>query len=348
MTSTGFISRLHARSGFGIAFRWLSTAALCSAATLAHAAGFAFIEVPADQDGPALRGAVWSPCSTPPGPIDLAPLVLQGTRDCPVTGPGLPLVVVSHGAGGSALGHHDTAAALADAGYVVASIHHPGDNFQDMSRQGHLSAFATRPVDMKRLTVYMLGAWPQRAQLDAGKVGFFGFSRGGYTGLVATGAVPDWTLRPDLCPPLSTRPLCGEIRRNEIPATPAPDARIKAAVIVDPLSVFDAKGLRQVGVPVQLWASALGGDGVTLNSVETVRQGLPRAPDWHLAANAGHYAFLAPCSPALAEVAPDICRDAPGFDRVAFHQVFNAQVVQFFQRHIPASATAGIAAGKAP
>lgn len=152
--------------------RWLSAAALCGAATLAQAAGFTFIEVPADKDGPALRGAVWSPCSTPAGRIDLAPLVLQGTRDCPVAGQGLPLVVVSHGAGGSALGHHDTAAALADAGYVVAAINHPGDNFQDMSRQGHLSAFATRPVDMRRLTDYMLGAWPQRAQLDAGKVGF--------------------------------------------------------------------------------------------------------------------------------------------------------------------------------
>ena len=343
---TTSISSLRSRSGLGL--RWLTILALCGATTLAQAAGFAFIEVPADKDGPALRGAVWSPCSTPPGRIDLAPLVLQGTRDCPVTGPGLPLVVVSHGAGGSALGHHDTAAALADVGYVVAAIHHPGDNFQDMSRQGHLSAFATRPVDMKRLTDYMLGAWPHRAQLDAGKVGFFGFSRGGYTGLVATGAVPDWTLRQDLCPPLSMRPLCGEVRRNDIPATPAPDARIKAAVIVDPLSVFDAKGLRHVGVPVQLWASALGGDGVTLHSVEAVRQGLPRAPDWHVAANAGHYAFLAPCSPALAEVAPEICRDAPGFDRVAFHQMFNAQVVQFFQRHIPAFATAGIAAGKAP
>lgn len=318
-------------------FRSLLPAALCCAATLAHAAGFAFIEVPADKDGPALRGAVWSPCSTPPGRIDLAPLVLQGTRDCPVAGQGLPLVVVSHGAGGSALGHHDTAATLADAGYVVAAISHPGDNFQDLSRQGYLSAFASRPVDMKRLTDYMLGAWPQRAQLDAGKVGFFGFSRGGYTGLVAIGAVPDWTSRQDLCSPLSTRPLCGEIRRKEIPATPAPDPRIRAAVIVDPLSVFDAKGLGHVKTPVQLWASALGGDGVTLHSVETVRQGLPSAPDWHLAANAGHFAFLAPCSPALAEAAPDICRDAPGFDRVAFHQKFNAQVVTFFQRHIAAA-----------
>ncbi|MFN7153018.1 MAG: alpha/beta hydrolase family protein [Acidovorax sp.] len=331
--------RLRARSSsrFGLGIRWLSAAALSCAATLAQAAGFAFIEVPADKDGPALRGAVWSPCSTQPGRIDLAPLVLQGTRDCAIAGQGLPLVVVSHGAGGSALGHHDTAAALADAGYVVAAINHPGDNFQDMSRQGHLSAFATRPVDMRRLTDYMLGAWPQRAQLDAGKVGFFGYSRGGYTGLVAIGAKPDWTLRPDLCPPLTMRPLCGEIRRNEIPATPAPDPRIKAAVIVDPLSVFDAKGLGQVSVPVQLWASALGGSGVTLQSVEVLRAGLPRAPDWHVAANAEHYAFLAPCSPALAEAAPEICRDAAGFDRAAFHQTFNAQVAGFFQRHIPAS-----------
>lgn len=330
-------SRPRSRSGPGV--RWLSAAAFGCAATVVQAAGFAFIEVPADKDGPALRGAVWSPCSTPPGRIDLAPLVLQGTRDCPVAGQGLPLVVVSHGAGGSALGHHDTAATLADAGYVVAAISHPGDNFQDLSRQGYLSAFATRPVDMRRLTDYMLGAWPQRAQLDAGKVGFFGFSRGGYTGLVAIGAVPDWTSRQDLCSPLSTRPLCGEIRRKEIPATPAPDPRIRAAVIVDPLSVFDAKGLGHVKTPIQLWASALGGDGVTLHSVETVRQGLPSAPDWQLAANAGHFAFLAPCSPALADVAPEICRDAPGFDRAAFHQVFNAQVLAFFQRHIaPAKA----------
>jgi predicted dienelactone hydrolase len=53
-----------------------------------------------------------------------------------------------------------------------------------------------------------------------------------------------------------------------------------------------------------------------------------------VAANAGHFAFLAPCPPALAEMAPDICRDGPGFDRVALHQAFNAQVLAFFQRHI--------------
>jgi hypothetical protein len=35
---------------------WLAIA-LCLTTTLAQAAGFRFIEVPADADGPALRGA---------------------------------------------------------------------------------------------------------------------------------------------------------------------------------------------------------------------------------------------------------------------------------------------------
>ncbi|WP_454909393.1 alpha/beta hydrolase family protein [Variovorax gossypii] len=307
---------------------------LCLSATLAHAAGFSFIDVPADKDGPALQGAVWSPCDGPAATITLDTLVIAGARNCPVAGAALPLVVVSHGTGGSFLGHHDTDAALADAGFVVAAISHPGDNFRDLSRQGYLSAFATRPEDMKRLVDYMVTAWPGRAKLDPERIGFFGFSRGGYTGLAAIGAVPNYKLREDLCPPESKVPLCGEIRRNEMPPLPRRDPRIKAAVIVDPLSAFDAKGLKDVTVPIQLWGSAYGGDGVLPHHVEELLRDLPIPPEWHLAANAGHFAFLAPCSPALAKSAPEICTDAPGFDRVAFHADFDAQVVGFFKRYL--------------
>lgn len=42
-----------------------------------------------------------------------------------VNGDKLPLVVVSHGRGGDSVGLHDTAEALADAGFVVAAINHP-------------------------------------------------------------------------------------------------------------------------------------------------------------------------------------------------------------------------------
>ena len=318
--------------------RTLLTLILCLAAASAPAAGFRFIEVPADNEGPALRGAVWYPCDAPNGEIQLGTVTMPGVRDCTVTGKHWPLVVISHGSGGSFLGHHDTAETLADAGFVVAAISHPGDSFQDLSRQGHLSAFASRPVDMKRLVDYMVERWPDRSRLAAGEIGFFGFSRGGYTGLVAAGAIPDFRVGMSLCAQANDIPLCEEIRKGEFPRPPASDMRIKAAVIADPLSVFTADGLKRVAIPIQLWASARGGDGVTPEQVDAVRRNLPAPPEYHVAANTGHFSYLAPCSPAQAQSIPVICQDMPGFDRAAFHKDFNAEVLAFFRLNLRQSA----------
>ena len=128
---------------------FLITLALLFTATLAQAAGFRFIEVPADADGPALRGAMWSACSKTPGDIDLGNIPVPGVKDCPIDGEKLPLVVISHGRGGSFIGHHDIAETLADAGFVAAAINHPGDTASDMSRSSDLSVFIERPTDIK-------------------------------------------------------------------------------------------------------------------------------------------------------------------------------------------------------
>jgi predicted dienelactone hydrolase len=50
---------------------------------------------------------------------------------------------------------------------------------------------------------------------------------------------------------------------------------------------------------------------------------------------AGHFSFLAPCSEALAKIAPDICRDA-GFDRAKFHKELNEALAAFFKAQLPA------------
>src|SRR6516225_11631278 len=101
-------------------------------------AGFRFIEVPADADGPALDGAMWYPCCEPPVEIDLGEITANfeitmcGAKDAPISGDKLPLVVVSHGKGSHFVLHHDTAEMLADAGFIVAAINHPGDTVCDM------------------------------------------------------------------------------------------------------------------------------------------------------------------------------------------------------------------------
>ena len=190
------------------------TLAFCVAATLAQAAGFRFIDVPADEAAPALQGAIWYPCAAPPGEIALEGLTLPGVKDCPISGEKLPLVVISHGRGGDFVGHHDTAEALAAAGFVVAAISHPGDTVRDMSRFFDLSVYIERPTDIKRLIDYMLTASPGAANIDPQRIGLFGFSRGGYTGLVVIGANPDWAYATELCRQSSLK-VCAQIRNKE-------------------------------------------------------------------------------------------------------------------------------------
>jgi hypothetical protein len=60
------------------ASKFLVAIALCVTATLAQAAGLRLIDVPADADGQALKGAMWYPCSEPPRKIDLGNITVPG------------------------------------------------------------------------------------------------------------------------------------------------------------------------------------------------------------------------------------------------------------------------------
>ena len=325
----------HARYGLKALVAGAALALLSTGSALA--AGYQRIEVPASSTGPAIAAMVWSPCASAPVAAELGPYDVQGTPGCVVAGESLPLVVISHGHGGSLMGHHDTATALADAGFVVVSFNHPGDTFGDDSAAYQVAIFESRPGDASRVITFMQEEWPSRGQLDPDAVGVFGFSRGGYTALALAGAKPDLTAAGErLCGRWWSlvMPMCREIRFGEPELQPRADPRIRVAVVVDPLNLFDAAGLQTVRVPVQLWASELGGDGVELEHIEAIRSALPQAPEYHVAKGAGHFAYLAPCTPRLAEAARDICEDPEGFDRAAWHRSMNNAVVSFFRRHL--------------
>jgi predicted dienelactone hydrolase len=166
----------------------------------------------------------------------------------------------------------------------------------------------------------MLGISPAASRIDPKRIGFFGFSAGGFTGLVLIGANPDWAS--DLCHRSSAASVCEQILRKEFRAQPlAHDARIKAAVIADPPGYFfTADSFAALKVPVQLWASERGGRGLQLidpgNTPEAfaaVHRSLPAKHEYHVVPNAGHFAFLFICPSAVAKAAPrEICVDASG------------------------------------
>ncbi|SHL92343.1 Predicted dienelactone hydrolase [Bradyrhizobium lablabi] len=310
-----------------------------SAAAPALAAGFERVTVP-DSENPPLEGGIWYPSEAPASSQQLGLYQQTVAVDGAVSGRGLPLIVMSHGSGGSFEGHYDTALALAEAGFVVAAVTHTGDNYRDHSG---FTRVENRPRHIKALVDYMLASWPHRDLIDPARIGMFGFSAGGFTALVVVGGTPDLNRVAPYCAAHPDEWACRKIRENPTEARAAPaafvnDPRISAAVIAAPAIgySFTPEGLAGIKAPIQLWRGD--SDEILPHSrhAQNVYEGLSTKPEYHVVPNAGHFAFLAPCTALAEKFAPEICRDPAGFDRAAFHREFNPAVVAFFKAKLPA------------
>lgn len=242
-----------------------------------------------------------------------------------------PLIVISHGTGGDFAGHVDTATSLARAGFIVAALTHPGDNWRDNSRATRIEG---RPAALSATISYMLQAWPGRTSIDPDRIGAFGFSAGGFTVLAAAGGRPDMTRFADHCARQPAVFVCTLLKSQPRALTsawpPMADPRIKAIVVAAPAIgfTFDRAGLAAVRIPVQLWRAD---DDRILPApfhADVARDALPNRPEFHPVPGAGHFDFLAPCADPASM--PQLCRSAPGFDRRRFHERFDRAVVRFF------------------
>lgn len=301
----------------------------------AHPVGFQEVTAP-DPAGRPLTVAVWYPTNASPQFIKAGLSAEWAAPNAPVIGQGLPLVVISHGNAGGPFSHIDTAVALASAGFVVAAPMHTGDNFADQSAVGGVQWLTDRPRHVSATIDYMLQSWPGHAAIDPGRVGVFGFSAGGYTALTAIGGEPDLRQIGVHC---AQQPefACKLWNPGNAPLPPPAnfyrDARIKAAVIAAPGFgfAFTPESLGRVTTPVQLWDGSADATVPLASNTSLVAKELGPVTDVHIEPGAGHFAFLAPCGP----IGPtQLCWDAIGFDRRAFHQRFNSAVVTFFQERL--------------
>ena len=312
--------------------------------------GFTELRIANGAERPLVAG-VWYPTAAAGQDQPLGAYTQTVAPDGRVAGERLPLIVISHGTGSTYQNHYDTAIALAKAGFVVAAVSHTGDTYDDQSR----TAFVMdRPQHIHRLLDYVLAEWPDHARIDASRVGMFGFSAGGFTALVAVGGVPDLGLteahareHPDyydaqlLKRSGASAETSARLRSNLPASTWVHDSRIKAAVVAAPALgyTFGREGLKDITVPIQLWRAA--DDHILPNPdyAEAVRIALPNPPEYHVVENADHFDFLAPCTDLLRQFAPAICVSRPGFDRTAFHQTFNDELVRFFEQTLMVGAS---------
>ena len=298
-----------------------------------------------DVDGNTFPVGVWYPADIAPTPaVGGGAGDLGGVKNAPIAGRGLPLVVISHGNGGGMMGHIDLVLTLASAGYVVAALNHPGDNFQDASASGSATLYSGRNRQFRLTVEHLLTKWAGHEAIDAERVGAFGFSAGGFTVLTAVGAQPDMQLIPKQCAQ-APEFICDVLRHEKSPllyseapaGEPMQASRgIKAAVVAGPGLGFTMTPASMAGVtvPVQVWSGEKDDFVPYASNAKIIVDSLEsngRKAEFHSVPNAAHLSFLSPCGPVKNA---ERCKDPEGFDRDAFHAEMNKDVLRFFDRNL--------------
>jgi predicted dienelactone hydrolase len=257
------------------------------------------------------------------------------------------MLMLSHGNTGTPLALHDLATSLARKGFVVVAVIHPGDNSKDHSRLGTLSNLYGRPIQISEAITATLGDRTLAPFVNAEQVGVIGYSAGGETALILSGATPDLDRlrrycqeRPDDHDACNTQ---GELIVDRDDLQPVADPRVHALLLMAPLSLkFGRHTLADVHVPVLLYS----GDGDKLvafdkNAAALARK-LPTAPDFKLLAGAGHFVFLAPCNEEQIAAMPALCTDADGVDRKDIHRNMISEAGRFFAHALGKPTRAGM------
>lgn len=268
-----------------------------------------------------------------------------------------PLLVMSHGTGGSAQSLAWLGIALAARGYVVAAVNHPGNNaLEDYTVQG-FALWWRRAQDLSVVIDALVADAEFGPRVDAGRIGALGFSLGGYTVMEIAGAITSRTLLQQICEGTPATTLCkgppefpdldakaAELAQSD-PAFLAAladasrsyrDPRVRAVFAIAPAlgPALTPESLMEIAIPVAVVAGR--GDAIVpvdLNA-RYVAANIPHAELTLFRGGVGHYTFLDLCTPAGRDALAQLCVDAPDVDRAAVHDAVVALATGFFATNL--------------
>jgi len=316
-----------------------------------------------------LRTAVWYPAAATatkeetifggaPQEQVFVPVTVSPGAEISRTPGKYPLVLMSHGTGGSALmmmwlGHY-----LASRGYIVAAVNHHGNTASEKERaaQGFL-LYWERARDLSAVLDKLLSDPFFNAHIDRKRIGAAGFSLGGYTVISLAGGVfspqefasfcrspqRDFTCEPQNEMPDAPR-LFEELKKSDAVVQESlrhagdsyRDKRIKRVFAIAPAlgGGFTAAGLSKVKIPVHIVIGQA--DKITPLATNAQRYAsfIKGATLTILPGEIGHYTFLAECT-SRGKTVVDVCRETEAVDRAMVHRQVAELAFEFFEQGWP-------------
>jgi predicted dienelactone hydrolase len=271
-----------------------------------------------------------------------------------------PLIVLSHGTGGSAPMLAWLGAALAAHGYIAAAVNHPGNNALESYTPAGFSLWWERAKDLSEVIDHMLADPDFGARIDPQRIGAAGFSLGGYTMIEIAGGTTDRGAFQQFCKSHAADATCKSPPEfpaltdyfNQLDETAKRDPEIAAALRLEKLShrdprvravfaiapalgpAFPADSLKQISIPVEIVA---GRDDDQVPIASSARYFAANIPGSRLALLGGgvrHYEFLASCTAEGRRTLPQLCTGKPGVNRDAVHRKTAAMAISFFNSRL--------------
>ncbi len=246
------------------------------------------------------------------------PYSLEVAVDAPIVGSDLPVVVLSHGNGGTPWGYRDLAKHLATSGFVVVLPEHIGNSRNDNSLEKTLANLENRPRHLSLAIDAVFEASFFGPYIRRTGIGVIGHSIGAYTALAVAGGKP-WAA-PHETPDQQARPV-------DVSA----DGRVRALVLLMPATFwFLADGLEDVSIPMLIRSGSR--DEITPSShAELIKSGVANASlvQHKIIDGAGHFSVMSKFPAALTNPGFPPSVDPEGFDRVAYQPTLFADIQGF-------------------
>jgi predicted dienelactone hydrolase len=310
---------------------------------------------------PVLPTRIWYPVdpALPAHPRDIGPPGMPFFRTHPVIANApfapvrrrYPLILLSHGTGGSADTLEWLGSALAAAGYIVAGVDRPGNSAMGPQSWDGFTLWWERATDISQMLDALLADPLIGPHIDTGRIGAAGFSLGGYTVLALAGARTNLPAFLAFCRSPRADSICHPPEMARIADKPDEDtppsaeraaslarsgasyrdSRIRAVFAIAPAvgQAFDGLSFADVTIPIGLLGGQADAHVPPATNLRHIESLYPAAKVTMIP-GAGHYTFVQTCLPAAVERLGLICRDGAGIDRDAVHQAAAAQVQRFF------------------